>query len=452
MTLLLLTCLSWASADIPVFCLYEDIRGTWTFYEGHRTGNHTLNCDGFQDAIHNQTLTLEYPNTVVDAFGNHGTWTMMVAEGFEVNINGRSYYAYFFYDGEPPETVSHCDRTFNGWARDETVRNWSCFYGRKNTPVPRRQTSQPRAAPRFSENERFTNDHKLIERINSAQKSWWARPYPEYENYTMQQMFYRAGGKSNVASKLNLRAKAAPVTDEQRALIENLPRNFDWRDVQGVDYVSPVRDQGFCGSCYSFASMAILESRLRIVTKNQRQDIFSPQDAMTCTNLAQGCGGGYNFLTAGRHSMEQGVVAEECNPYAEEDEPCDTDMTCPRTYVSKYEFIGGYFGASNEANMMQELVENGPIGVAILMSWDLLYYGGGIYHNTGLDSKYDPFEYANHAVLCVGYGVDDTTGEKYWILKNSWGDNWGEQGYFKVKRGVDENAIESCGVSATVIP
>ncbi|XP_068242940.1 dipeptidyl peptidase 1-like [Palaemon carinicauda] len=447
-TLLFLSGLSLASADVPVFCLYEEIRGTWTFFEGERTGNHTLDCGDFQEPVHNQTFTLDYPNTVIDAFGNVGTWTMMVSEGFEVNINGRSYYAYFFYDGEPPETVSHCDRTLPGWARDKTVRNWSCFFGRKDTPVPPRKTSLPRPVPRPSGKENFQNDHKLIERINSAQKSWWAKPYPEFENYTMEQMLHRAGGKR----KLNFPGKASPITDEQRSAMENLPLNFDWRDVDGVDYVSPIRDQGACGSCYSFASMALLESRLRVATKNQRKDIFSPQDAMTCTVLGQGCEGGYIFLTGGRHSMEQGVVAEECNPYREQDEPCDTDMTCPRTYVSQYEFVGGYFGATNEANMMQELVANGPIGVAILMSSDLLYYGGGIYYNTGLVTNFDPFEFADHAILCVGYGVDETTGEKYWILKNSWGESWGEQGYFRVKRGVDEQAIESCATTVTVIP
>lgn len=71
--------------------------------------------------------------------------------------------------------------------------------------------------------------------------------------------------------------RPAPATPEQRARVSLLPENFDWRDVNGVNYVAPVRDQASCGSCYTFASMAQLESRVRIATHNARQDVFSTQ-------------------------------------------------------------------------------------------------------------------------------------------------------------------------------
>ena len=69
-------------------------------------------------------------------------------------------------------------------------------------------------------------------------------------------------------------------------------------------------------------------------------------------------------------------------------------------------------------------------------------------HLTGLTDKFNPFEITNHAVLAVGYGADKKTGEKFWIVKNSWGKAWGESGYFRIRRGTDECSIESIAVSA----
>merc|ERR1712212_284096 len=187
--------------------------------------------------------------------------------------------------------------------------------------------------------------------------------------------------------------------------------NFDWRDVEGVNYVSDVRDQGGCGSCYIFASLGYLEARLRIATHNQRQDVLSTQDVVSCSVLSQGCLGGFSYLVGGRYAMDQGVVAEECNTYTGEDDECDTDATCAKTYVSQYQYVGGYFGACNEELMMQALVEEGPMAVAYMVYDDFFNYDGGIYHHAGFKNDFNPFEMVNHGVLLVGYGVDETTGE-----------------------------------------
>ncbi|GFS44135.1 dipeptidyl peptidase 1, partial [Trichonephila inaurata madagascariensis] len=72
-----------------------------------------------------------------------------------------------------------------------------------------------------------------------------------------------------------------------KALFDSLPQEFDWRNVSGVNYVSPIRDQGGCGSCYAFSSMAMLESRLRIQTNNKVQVVFSPQDIVGCSKYSQ---------------------------------------------------------------------------------------------------------------------------------------------------------------------
>lgn len=72
-------------------------------------------------------------------------------------------------------------------------------------------------------------------------------------------------------------------------------------------------------------------------------------------------------------------------------------------------------------------------------------------YDTGLTDKFNPFEITNHVVAIVGYGADKETGEKFWIVKNSWGESWGESGFFRIRRGTDECSIESIAVSAQPI-
>ncbi|XP_047472136.1 dipeptidyl peptidase 1-like [Penaeus chinensis] len=443
---LLAVCVSLAWSDTPANCLYEDIRGTWTFQETERSGDSSLSCDELGPVVHTKTFTLSFPDTAMDELGNEGTWTMIWNQGFEVNINERSYFAFSYYEGDFISSTSYCDRTFNGWSRDKTVRNWSCFSAQKNTKTTPR-ISQKVKAPLPSG--AFKNDQKMVDDINASQTSWKAKVYEKHEKYSVEEMFLRAGGPGSV---LPNPPSPAPATPEQKARVSFLPENFDWRDVEGVNYVSAVRDQASCGSCYTFTSMAQLEARLRIVTRNQRQDVFSTQDAVSCSVLSQGCLGGFNYLIAGRYAMDQGVVAEECNPYAGLLGTCDTDETCARTYVSEYEYVGGYYGACNEELMLHALVAEGPMAVAYMVYDDFHNYEGGIYHHTGFKNDFNPLEVTNHAVLLVGYGVDNATGEKYWTCKNSWGADWGEDGFFRIRRGSNECSIESLAFHSTIIP
>ncbi|XP_043242074.1 dipeptidyl peptidase 1-like [Amphibalanus amphitrite] len=114
----------------------------------------------------------------------------------------------------------------------------------------------------------------------------------------------------------------------------------------------------------------------------------------------------------------------------------------------------GYYGASNEALIMQSLIDNGPVAVSFEVYDDFTVYSDGIYHHDyTLDSlqsgELDPFELTNHVVLITGYGVEN--GVKYWNVKNSWGTEWGRNGFFRIRRGNDECAIESIAVEVKVI-
>lgn len=111
-------------------------------------------------------------------------------------------------------------------------------------------------------------------------------------------------------------------------------------------------------------------------------------------------------------------------------------------------FVGGAYGRSNERNMMLEIMNHGPIVVSLEPEYDFLHYKGGIYHSInatewiiyGLEKP--EWEKVDHSVVCYGWGVT-SEGEKYWLMRNSWGDKWGEGGNFKIRRGTDEIAVES---------
>ncbi|XP_021941871.1 dipeptidyl peptidase 1-like [Zootermopsis nevadensis] len=235
-----------------------------------------------------------------------------------------------------------------------------------------------------------------------------------------------------------------------QAMAASLPPDFDWRNVNGINFVSPVRNQGACGSCYAFSSMGMLESRLRVQTNNTLQVQLSPQDVVSCSQLSQGCDGGFPYLVAGKYAKEFGAVEEKCNPYVGGGGSC-TGRTCLKHYTASYGYVGGYYGACNEELMRFELVHGGPISVSFEVYPDFQNYEGGIYHHTGL-GEFNRFEIVNHAVLLVGYGANETTGEKFWIVKNSWGKGWGENGFFRIRRGTDEVGIESTAVHVTPIP
>lgn len=151
------------------------------------------------------------------------------------------------------------------------------------------------------------------------------------------------------------------------------------------------------------------------------------------------------------------MVTEECFPYKGKVVSCDKKCSNSsiRVRVENYSYVGGFYGASTEHKMMKEIYRNGPIAVSFIVYPDFSYYNQGVYHHiAGIAGKHlehggiNPWEPVNHSVTIVGWGVDDKSGEKYWIVLNSWGKKWGDQGYFKIRRGVDECSIESEAVAA----
>jgi len=206
--------------------------------------------------------------------------------------------------------------------------------------------------------------------------------------------------------------------------------------------------------------MSAFEARLRIKTAMKDKTLLSGQEVLSCSRTNQGCEGGYPFLV-GRHANIYGLVPDVCAPYKASDIDCDslqfTYKNCSnhRYFAKNYRYVGGYYGSCNELLMMKEIKANGPVVVAFQAPSTLFYYRGGIF--TGPPPKHEGktargvryWEQTNHAVVAIGWGEEK--GHKYWIIKNTWGKRWGENGYFRIQRGTDECGVESMATTFDVV-
>jgi len=219
------------------------------------------------------------------------------------------------------------------------------------------------------------------------------------------------------------RAPDKPPLADDGAALAALPTSIDWRN-KGGNWVSPVKDQGSCGSCWAFSSVAALESKyaMRNNTPGSFLDL-SEQILVSCSTGNMGCDGGYMDATA-EFLQNTGTYYETCFPYTATNNNCNNACANWRTNafkITEYEYV------SRDVTAMKQALQNGPFQVSFYVYGDFDYYGGGVY------------EYAwgqnlgGHAVLLVGYV--DTAGQYgggYFIVKNSWGTSWGENGYFRI--------------------
>ncbi len=441
---LLLGCATVAFCDTPANCTYEDIQGIWTFHIGPAGFNNTVDCAKF-DVLKTLTVELFFPDDAVDEYGNKGFWSLIYNQGFELVIGDRKYFAFSNYTMLNKTVTSYCHSTLNGWSHDLWDHNWACYFGEKVANGVAKSIHHLRE---LDLERKYVENKAFVDAVNSKQGFWYATHYPELSRMSLGERLMRAGG---IPYGRPTFPPTAPVKPDTKVAINQLvPGSFDWRNVSGINFVSPIRNQGQCGSCYAFASMAMLESRLRIATDNNLQKVFSPQDVVSCSEYAQGCEGGFPYLIAGKYGEDFGVIEESCYPYLGHDSSCQPKETgCLRYYTTDYYYVGGFYGACNELEMLLEVFKNGPVAVGFEVYNDFFNYKGGIYHHTGIEDRFNPWEVTNHAVLVVGYGEEN--GVAFWTVKNSWGADWGEEGYFRIRRGNDECGMESMALAARPI-
>jgi C1A family cysteine protease/PKD repeat protein len=202
--------------------------------------------------------------------------------------------------------------------------------------------------------------------------------------------------------------------------------SFDWRNKDGKDWMTPVKSQGSCGSCWAFSAIGVVEAAINIHANDPDKDIdLSEQHLVSDCCNAGSCSGGWPS-TALTYIKDSGVPEESCFPYDTRNGACTpcSDWTEDAWKVEDC----GYVDSTADA-FKWALQEYGPLSVVMRAPDDWFYYTGGVYEP--IWSATDGVGWANHAVVLVGW--DDSEG--CWIVKNSWGAGWGEAGYARILYG-----------------
>lgn len=221
---------------------------------------------------------------------------------------------------------------------------------------------------------------------------------------------------------------------------EDLPDSVDWRDHK---MVTPVKNQGSCGSCWTFSAVVALEGAMAKATGKlvslSEQDLVDcvknqklPGSADTCCD---GCNGGlmdyaFQYLMDKQEGEDETEIAY---PYTGADGTCKYSANKAYTDASVTGFTD--VAAGDEDGLKSAVATVGPVSVAVDANTAWQMYGGGV-----LKPRYCPGSQLDHGVAAVGYGTD--AGKDYWIIKNSWGATWGEDGYVRLNRGKN-----TCGVA-----
>ncbi|CAJ0929632.1 unnamed protein product, partial [Mesorhabditis belari] len=235
---------------------------------------------------------------------------------------------------------------------------------------------------------------------------------------------------------------------------KDLPESFDWRNVNGTNYCSPNRNQHipvYCGSCWVFGTTGMLNDRFNVAKKGKwPMTMVSPQEIIDCGGKGNCQGGTVGDVL--EHAKLNGLVEEGCNVYRAVNGECSPFHRCgscwpdhaggcfpltnyTRYYVKEYAPFNGTSVEDIRNKLKAEIQARGPIACAIgaTKKFEFEYTKGVYFEESNLES--------NHIVTVSGWGRED--GNEYWIVRNSWGDAWGETGWFRLVTSAFKNGSNS---------
>jgi cathepsin B len=261
-----------------------------------------------------------------------------------------------------------------------------------------------------------------------------------FEMYSYEEHPFKGWSEGDIQSLVGLSKLSLRDTNDITYTVsstEDLPERFDSRE-KWPSCIHPIRNQGHCGSCWAHAASEVLSDRFCIASNGQIDVVLSPEDMVTCDYFDHGCSGGI-LTTSWVYLRFFGIVSDKCKPYTAQDgkvascpfttKKCRTEGEQYKKYHAK-----SFYSPGSIEEIKRNILEKGPIESGFSVYDDFLSYKSGVYKKGGA-AKF----LGGHAVKIVGWGKQNDT--EYWIVANSWGEQWGETGFFNI--GFKECGIEN---------
>ncbi|CAN4084163.1 unnamed protein product [Withania somnifera] len=262
----------------------------------------------------------------------------------------------------------------------------------------------------------FKKNVEFIESFNQNVTRRYKLAVNKYTDLTIEELTASFMGLDTSPSRKD--STATMTTSFKYDSVTEVPPSMDWRK-SGT--VTGIQDQGQCGCCWAFSAVAAIEGAYQIANKELIK--LSEKQLLDCSTQNNGCDGGQMTLAYDDLLRNNGgsITTETNYPYEEAQSVCNTEQSAA-VRISDYQVV-----PPSESSLLQA-VANQPISVGIVGIYD-----GSCYPRM------------NHAVTVIGYGTSDD-GVKYWLVKNSWGTDWGEQGYIRIARDVGVDGGQ-CGIA-----
>ncbi|CAI9099960.1 OLC1v1036863C1 [Oldenlandia corymbosa var. corymbosa] len=311
----------------------------------------------------------------------------------------------------------------NELAIAQTFKNWKEMYGHE-------YKDDVEQARRF---EIFKDNLEFIQSFNKEGNHSYVMGLNDFSDLTFEEFISRYGGyKPSAKERIEESVTTTTSFGDDENVDSCIPSRIDWRELGAVTHI---KNQGGCGSCWAFSAVGALEGIHQI--KTGELVTLSEQELVDCDFRSGGCRGGLMTLAFQYLVERKGITSAENYPYVgyKEDGSCYIPLTRNITATIKaYKEV-----PPNKESALMKAVVRQPVSVAIAANQYFMHYKSGIFDG--------PCETnLNHGIVTIGYNEDDK-GNKYWIVKNSWGVSWGEKGFGRMMRDIDDQEQGLCGIA-----